>query len=209
MTIVVEDLDSAAARARELVGAGGRLLGITGPPGVGKTWLVEQILARTNGVPAAHVPMDGFHLADATLDQLGLREVKGAPETFDVLGYAAALRRIVAREDPVVYVPAFERDLEQPVAGAVAVPRDASLVVTEGNYLLLDEPGWREVHALLDECWYVDVAADLRVRRLVARHVAYGKSSAEAAEWVARSDEANARLVETTKTRADVVVRLG
>ncbi|MFC6150502.1 MULTISPECIES: nucleoside/nucleotide kinase family protein [Mumia] len=209
MTTVLDDLERVAARARHLVRRGGRVLGITGPPGVGKSWLVEQVTARTTDLAVAHVPMDGFHLADVALDRLGLRDVKGAPETFDVGGYAAALSRVAARQEPVVYVPSFERRLEQPLAGAIAVSRDADLVLTEGNYLLLDEAGWREVHALLDECWYVEVPHELRVRRLLARHVAYGKSPAEAQAWTERSDEANARLVEATRGRADLVVSLG
>ncbi|MGH1561258.1 nucleoside/nucleotide kinase family protein [Mumia sp. DW29H23] len=208
MTTVL-DLDRAADRAHRLVRDGGRLLGIAGAPGVGKSWLVDALLARTTDLDVAHLPMDGFHLADVTLEQLGLRDVKGAPETFDVGGYAATLRRIARRDEDVVYAPAFERDLEQPVAGAVPVPRAADLVLTEGNYLLLDAPGWRDVRALLDEVWFLEEDDELRVRRLVARHVAFGKSPAEAEAWVARSDEANARLVASTRERADVVVSVG
>ncbi|MBW9210295.1 nucleoside/nucleotide kinase family protein [Mumia sp. zg.B21] len=208
VTIVVDDLDRAADRAHRLVRDGGRLLGITGAPGVGKSWLVGELLARATNLDVAHLPMDGFHLADVTLDRLGLRDVKGAPTTFDVGGYAATLRRIARREEEVVYGPAFERELEQPVAGAIAVPRAAELVLTEGNYLLLEEPGWQAVRALLDEVWFLAEDKELRVRRLVARHVAFGKSPAEAEAWVARSDQANARLVEATRARADVVVRL-
>ncbi|QMW66062.1 nucleoside/nucleotide kinase family protein [Mumia sp. ZJ1417] len=209
VTTVLADLDSAAARARALVRDGGRLLGVAGPPGAGKSWLVEAVVARSVDLAVAHVPMDGFHLADDSLARLGLLDVKGAPATFDVGGYAAALRRIATRDEDLVYVPGFARDLEQPIAAALAVPREAGLVLTEGNYLLLDEPGWRDVRSLLDEVWYVDVPDHLRGRRLVARHVAFGKSPAQAEAWVRRSDEANARLVAESRARADVQVRLG
>jgi len=156
-------------------------------------------------VPAAYLPMDGFHLADVALRRLGLLDRKGAPETFDAWGYAALLRRLrTARE--TVWAPGFERDLEQPLAGAVALEPESHLVVTEGNYLLLDRPEWRAVRAELDEVWFLDVPDDLRRRRLVARHTAYGKTAAEAERWVARVDDPNARLVAATRPSADRVL---
>src|SRR4051812_40959173 len=119
---------------------GVRLLGITGAPGAGKSTLAAA-LAAARGM--AVVPMDGFHYADAELSRRGLLDRKGAPDTFDAPGYAALLARVRAGEEDVV-APAFERTLEQPLAGAIAVPAYGS-VVTEGNYLLLAEPRWRRV----------------------------------------------------------------
>jgi pantothenate kinase len=183
------------------------LLGIAGAPGSGKTTYAEGLVADSvrAGVPAAYLPMDGFHLADSALRALGLLDRKGAPETFDAWGYAALLRRVRnARE--VVWAPAFERTLEQPLAGAIAVPSEAELVVTEGNYLLLDRPEWQAVRAELDEVWFLDCPDDARRARLVARHVEFGKSPAEAEAWVGRVDDPNAVLVENTRARADRVV---
>lgn len=208
VTTVLRDLDAATDRARDLVRDGRRLLGVAGAPGAGKSWLVEALLARCTDLSVAHVPMDGFHLADVSLARLGLLDVKGAPATFDVGGYVAALRRIAAREEEVVYVPGFARDLEQPLAAALAVRRDAALVLTEGNYLLLEHEGWDAVRDQLDEVWFVDVPDALRVQRLVARHVAFGKTPQQAEAWVRRSDEANARLVADSRARADIEVRL-
>lgn len=178
---------------------GTRLLGLTGAPGVGKSSLAAAL-----GRPV--VPMDGFHYADVELTRRGLLDRKGAPETFDAEGYAALLRRVHAGEDAVV-APMFERDLEQPIAGAIPVPATGT-VVTEGNYLLLDEPRWRAVRAEIDIVWHLTLDDDVRRGRLVARHVAFGKSPAEAAAWVARVDEANACLVEAARGRADLVVDL-
>jgi pantothenate kinase len=178
-----------------------RLLGITGAPGAGKSTLAAALRDRW-GLPA--VPMDGFHYADVELVRRGLRDRKGAPETFDAEGYAALLRRVRAREDDVV-APMFERDLEQPLAGAIFVPPDGT-VVTEGNYLLLDQPRWRAVRSAIDVVWHVHLDDALRVERLVARHVRFGKTPEQAQAWVERVDEANARLVEAARERADLVI---
>ena len=181
-----------------------RILGLTGPPGAGKTTYAERLVAEA-GVPAAYLPMDGFHLADAALRRLGLLDRKGAPETFDAWGYAALLRRVRTAHE-TVWAPGFERDLEQPLAGVIAIEPETELVVTEGNYLLLDRPEWRAVRAELDEVWFLDVQAAVRRPRLVARHAAYGKTPDEAEAWVARVDDANAALVLATRSAADRVV---
>jgi pantothenate kinase len=150
--------------------------------------------------------MDGFHLADAALAERGILERKGAIETFDVHGYLALLRRLRAELEHDVLAPDFERTLEQPIAGAITVRPQDRLVVTEGNYLLDDESAWPEVRAALDETWFIDIDDDVRVGRLVRRHVRFGKPEAEAASWVAKVDEANARRIIARRSAADLVV---
>jgi len=181
-----------------------RILGLTGPPGAGKTTYAGRLVAEA-GVPAAYLPLDGFHLADVALRRLGLLDRKGAPETFDAWGYAALLSRARTAHE-TVWAPGFERTLEQPLAAAVAVEADADLGVTEGNYLLLDRPEWRAVREALDEVWFLDCPDEVRRRRLVSRHVAFGKTPAEAEAWVSRVDHANAVLVAQSRDRADRVV---
>ena len=196
-------------RAAALQRQGGRtLLGITGAPGAGKSTVAGAIVQALEG-RALLVPMDGFHLADAVLDELGRRDRKGAPDTFDAAGFVHLLRRVRDRDDEVVYAPVFVREQEQAVAGALAVPRGVPLVVVEGNYLLLDEGPFAEVRALLTETWYLDLDPDTRVQRLVARHMQHGRSATAAQHWVADTDEPNARLIEGTRSRADLAVRLG
>ncbi|MCS0602629.1 nucleoside/nucleotide kinase family protein [Streptomyces sp. LP11] len=205
--------DDLLTRARALAQGGRRaVLGIAGGPGAGKTTLAEHLVrALTGDGPpwAAHVPMDGFHLADAELDRLSRRDRKGAPDTFDAAGYAALLRRLREDSDEVVYAPGFERVLEQPLAGSIPVPPSARLVVTEGNYLLLREGSWARVRPCLDEVWFCELPEQERIRRLVARHEEFGKDRATARAWVLGTDQRNADLVAATRELADLVVPPG
>lgn len=192
-------------RARALASTGSRrVLGIAGGPGSGKGTLAEKLVGEL-GSAAVVVPMDGFHLAEAELHRLGRRDRKGAPDTFDAAGYVALLRRIREATE-TVYAPRFHREVEESCAGAIAVDPDVPLVITEGNYLLLDQAPWSGVRPLLDESWFLHQSEDELVSRLVERHVHHGKTRAEAEDWVHRSDMRNARLITPTSTRANLLV---
>jgi len=194
-------------RATRLVARGQRaVLGIVGAPGAGKSTLA-QALVEALGADAVLVPMDGFHLADPELDRLGRRGRKGAPDTFDAAGYVNLLRRLRERSEEVVYAPQFVREQEQSIAGALPVPREVPLVVTEGNYLLADG-AFAPVRGLLDESWFLDLDSATRRERLVARHVRHGRSPEQAQRWMAGTDDPNAELIEQTHSRADLIVRL-
>jgi pantothenate kinase len=201
----------AAERARlEGLLADGRrkLLGLVGAPGSGKSTVAQALLDALPG-RAQVVPMDGFHLANAELRRLGSAGRRGAPDTFDGAGYVALLRRL--RTQPAgetVYAPEFRREIEEPVAGAIAVRPDTALVITEGNYLLLEEGPWAGVAPLLDEVWYVEVDERLRTERLLRRHQQFGRSLEAAQAWVAQTDEPNARRIAATRTRAHHILRL-
>ncbi|MDX6213286.1 MAG: hypothetical protein QOF82_2373, partial [Frankiales bacterium] len=149
-------LDRLVADALLLAAPGGRaILGIAGAPGAGKSTLAEALVAAL-GEQAVLVGLDGFHLANAELVRLDRLQRKGSPDTFDAAGYVSLLRRLRARDEPVVYAPRFDRSLEESIGSAVPVPAEVPLVVTEGNYLLVDDGGWAPVRGLLDACWYVD-----------------------------------------------------
>lgn len=214
----IHDFESLLERAAKLAESGERrILGITGPPGVGKSTLAAKVVRRLGGYGdagatersgdrAVDVPMDGFHLANAELRRLGRLERKGAIDTFDPAGYVALLRRLRDAGPDTVYAPRFHREIEEPVGCAIPVPRQVPLVVTEGNYLLADQGPWAEIRGLLDDAWYLDLDEKTRFDRLVRRHVAYGKGYADAREWVMRSDQRNAEIVAATRHRADLVV---
>lgn len=154
------------------------------------------------------MPLDGFHLSNDVLSDLGLRHRKGAQDTFDVGGYVALLERLRSRRDEVVYAPSFDRTTETAIAGAIPVPAETPLVVTEGTYLLLGAGGWERVKPLLDEVWFLHVSPADRARRLVGRRTGHGESLADAAAWVQEVDQVNAEVVLPSAVRADLVVSL-
>jgi pantothenate kinase len=198
------------ARAESLLLRRGRcLLGIAGAPGAGKStiseWLLEHMLT-THPRQVALVPMDGYHLAQSLLEYRGLEHCKGAPDTFDGAGYVALLRRLRSETSREIFAPAFRREANDSIAGAIAVPPETRLIITEGNYLLLDEAPWNEVASLLDETWFVELEQDERLRRLTARHLKFDKD-ATIAEWRATgNDERNARLVAAGSLRSTLVI---
>lgn len=199
--------DDMLHRVHAMSATGRVVLGITGAPGAGKSTLADHLVEQY-GAAAVVVPMDGFHLHDLELAHLGRSQRKGAPDTFDVAGYVALLRRLRTETEHTVYAPLFDRSQELSVAGAIAVRPDHRLVVTEGNYLLHDRDGWAEVGPLLDEVWFVEADEATRVDRLVERHAAHGKPRDLAQRWATVSDQANADVVAATRDRADVVVRV-
>ena len=197
-------------RARGLVvGGERRLLGITGAPGAGKSTVAARVAAELGPRVAALVAMDGFHLANSVLERLGRRERKGAPDTFDVDGYVDLLRRLrAASAAAVVFAPEYRREVGESIGSAVEVAPAVPLVLTEGNYLLLETGAWAGVRGLLDEVWFLEVDDAVRLGRLVHRHEQFGKSPAAARSWARGSDQRNADVIAVTRARADLVVRL-
>lgn len=191
------------------LGPGRRIVGITGAPGVGKSTLAAELVARLGSEGAVLIGMDGFHLDDEILRAHGSFDRKGAIDTFDGDGYFALLQRVAAARpgDPPIYAPRFDRSLEASLAGAVEIPSTVPLVVTEGNYLLADSGPWRLARAALDEVWFLDLDDETRRARLIARHRSYGRSDAEARQRALGSDETNAQLIAAARGRADLAIR--
>ncbi|WP_338403787.1 nucleoside/nucleotide kinase family protein [Cellulosimicrobium arenosum] len=206
--VPVADLEALARRVRGLQerSRGRRVVvGITGSPGAGKTTLALRLVERL-GDEAVHLPMDGFHLANATLDALGRRDRKGALDTFDGWGFVALLARVRAEDDHAVYAPSFHREVDEPVAGEIAVRPEHRVVVVEGNYLLVPDEPWGRVSDLLDEAWFCAATDDERERRLVDRHTRHGRTVEAATAWATDVDGRNALVVQATRPRADLMV---
>ncbi len=185
-----------------------KIIGLAGAPGSGKS-TVAQALCQAFPTTSQVVPMDGFHLANTELDRLGLANRKGSPPSFDSAGYVALLARLrQQRQDETIYAPDFRREIEEPVAGAIAVFPNTQLLITEGNYLLLNDGHWHRVAPLLDEIWYVSVDEATRLQRLIQRHMQFGRSEADARAWVSSNDEPNARLIEASQHKANLVIDL-
>lgn len=186
---------------------GGRLMvGLTGAPGVGKSTVAEALGRELGPRLAVTVPMDGFHIATAALAP-GQLERRGAIDTFDAGGFVSLLQRLRRNDESVVYAPGFERTLEEPIAGILPIARDVPIVITEGNYLLSTEPDWHDVRGLLDEVWFLEENAEVRLTRLIARHIRFGKTPEHARFIAEGSDERNAREIENHRSAADLVVR--
>lgn len=199
--------EQALSRVTELLNnANGRIIiGIVGKPGAGKSTLSSFLIENLPTETVSLVPMDGYHLSNKVLEKLGRRDRKGAPDTFDSRGYAALLQRIASSSDDV-YFPIFHREIEESIAAEGVVTTKTKLVLTEGNYLLHNLDGWKEVSPILTESWYVQVNDTVRLERLVDRHHFYGKDRQAAHDWAHGTDENNARLVEATKEFADFLV---
>ncbi|MGI5220578.1 nucleoside/nucleotide kinase family protein [Nocardia sp. CA-290969] len=205
-------IDDLAHRVRTAAGTdSGRryVLGLAGPPGAGKSTLAAALCAALNrkaGALAGVAPMDGFHRTNRELSNAGELGTKGEPGSFDPGAFTAKLGELrSARVGAEVGWPVYDRGIHDPVPDGV-VFRGHRLIVVEGNYLLLDAPGWREVRSLLDECWYLDAATELIERRLYERHLAGGKPPAVARAKVTGTDLPNAALVAATVGRADLVL---
>ncbi|WP_380279525.1 nucleoside/nucleotide kinase family protein [Kitasatospora purpeofusca] len=211
------DADSLAALALGLLrgpGSNARtILGLAGPPGAGKSTLARHLVAEVDRQEgpgsAAHLPLDGFHLSAAQLDRLGLGHRKGAPGTFDAHGYIALLRRVATDRFQDIYVPDFDRGLDEPVAARHVVHPHTRLVITEGNYLAAADHPWPEARNLLRELWYVETDDDVREARLLDRHRTGGRDEAAARHWVTGNDHPNGEYVKAGRAACTRIVRVG
>jgi len=210
MAIELNSLEAALERAVWLTRDRNErvIIGLIGKPGAGKSSLSKYLLKHLPKETTALVPMDGYHLSNAQLKTLGRADRKGAPDTFDVNGYVELLMRIKANTKDEINFPIFHREIEESIAAEGVVHPYTTLVLTEGNYLLVESDGWAGVADSLTESWFVDVDNDKRMARLVARHIKYGKSPEAAHAWANGTDQRNAELIETTRMKADVIFHL-
>jgi pantothenate kinase len=210
MTGVISGKEAALLRIREFLNRSTdrALVGIVGKPGAGKSTLSAYLLQELKSSEVTVVPMDGYHLSNAVLQELGRADRKGAPDTFDVAGFASLLQRIRTEKTVDIYYPVFDRAIEESIAAQGVVTQKTKVVIVEGNYLLHDTGGWEAIADLLDEIWFIDVDDEKRLERLIARHIAYGKSPEDAQSWSRGSDEVNARTIDAGRSRAHVVITL-
>lgn len=196
-------------RLLSLEGGGRKLVAVVGAPGSGKSTLAEALEGRLRaaGVASAVLPMDGFHYDDALLHQMGLHPRKGAPETYDVAGLSHLLARLRANTEPQVCVPVFDRALEISRNAARMIPTSVDLLIVEGNYLLLDTPGWRDLRDHFDLTVMLHVPeAELRAR-LWARWQRHGIPDADIPAKVEGNDLRNGLTVLNQSRDADHVIR--
>lgn len=184
------------------------LIAIAGPPASGKSTLSANLVAAlyAQGLPAVLIPMDGFHLDNPILTDMGMLKRKGSPETFDGDGFINAIQRLKSESE--LYLPSFDRSKDLSVAGSVAVTGDHKFAVVEGNYLCFDEAPWRQLSGLWDYSVFLDVAAETIKQRLVQRWLDYGFSTADALAKVQGNDLPNAERILAAASGCDVVLRV-
>ena len=183
------------------------IIGIIGKPGGGKSTLSKYLLKGMDPTLVSVVPMDGFHLSNKVLKELGRSDRKGAQDTFDVKGFTTLIERIKMDSAEPIYYPIFDRSIEESLAAQGVVYPSTRVVIVEGNYLMHDRDGWQEISPLLDQSWYAFLDEDIRISRLISRHIAFGKDPESAKAWAKGSDQVNAELIETGVGRCDFLVR--
>jgi len=210
VAIELSSIDEALSRIKDLAlkHSGRFIIGIVGKPGAGKSTLTSHLIENLPKDSVSLVPMDGYHLSNLQLKNLGLSDRKGAFNTFDSNGYVSLLKRINAETHQDIYYPVFHREIEESYAADGVVLANTKIVLTEGNYLLFDKAGWEKVAAELTEIWYININDSVRIDRLVKRHEFYGKDKESALNWATGTDEINAKIVESTAARADVIINI-
>jgi pantothenate kinase len=183
------------------------IIGIIGKPGGGKSTLSKYLLKGMDPTLVSVVPMDGFHLSNKVLKELGRSDRKGAQDTFDVKGFTTLIQRIKMDSAEPIYYPIFDRSIEESIAAQGVVYPSTRVVIVEGKYLMHDKDGWQEIAPLLDQSWYAFLEEDIRISRLISRHIAFGKDPDSAKAWAKGSDQVNAELIETGVGRCDFLVR--
>lgn len=203
--ITLEDLHQ---RVLQMTGGDRKFVAIAGTPGSGKSTTVETLWAHLEQhAPgeSAILPMDGFHYDDAVLHEMGRRPWKGAPDTFDVGGLNSILQRLKAR-DATVAVPVFDRALEISRGSARLINPTASVILVEGNYLLLEDHPWADLHPLFDLTVMIDVPEPTLTQRLRARWEGFGLTTEEIMLKLESNDLPNGRTVRDLSVPADLVL---
>lgn len=188
------------------------LLGLAGSPASGKSTFSAQLVAHINKTlkddVAIVVPMDGYHYSNEELDEKGLKPLKGIPATFDAQGFVDLIKKLKSVTTKSVFAPLFDRSIEASIQNGIEIRPQHRIIVSEGNYLLLGEEPWNELHNLFDEIWYIDSTIDQLMPRLTARHKEGGRNAEETKTKMDSTDLPNARLIEATKHRASRIIQI-
>lgn len=172
----------------------GRMISVAvaGPPGSGKSTFAAA-LGKKLGRRCCVIPMDGFHLDNVTLEARGLLPVKGAPETFDLVGFKTLIGAL--KSGATTQFPVFDRDSDSVVEAGGRLPAGVSVLLFEGNYLLFDEDGWADLADGWDASIWLEVPEDVLAERLTRRWLDQGMSKEDALARAKMNDLVNARRV--------------
>jgi pantothenate kinase len=188
------------------------LLGLVGAPAAGKSTFSAQLVDAVNKQlgheVAVVVPMDGYHYSNEELDRRDLRPLKGIPATFDAQSFIDLIKKLKIESKQSVFCPLFDRSIEASIEDGIEIKPEHQIIVSEGNYLLLDETPWSELRNLFDEIWFIDSTIETLMPRLLARHKAGGRNEEETLAKIESTDLPNAKLIDSTKPRAHRVIRI-
>ena len=145
--------------------------------------------------------MDGFHYDDQILKQKSLLLKKGAPETFDVMGFLNFLFRL--QNENEVAIPIFDRSLELSRSSAVIISKETRVVIVEGNYILLRTHPWRELHKFFNSTIMINTKHEILEKRLIERWRSFNIPEEEIKQKVFENDLPNGVNVYKNSILAD------
>lgn len=207
----MSELDELIKVIKELPASQRKIIAVAGAPASGKSTIAEAICDKMNDIKpdcANILPMDGFHYDDTLLKSRGIHSLKGAPHTFDVLGFAHMLKRLVARDEDEVVTPVFDRSIEIARAGANPISNDVEYIIVEGNYVLVEQTPWSELKPYFDLSVFVSVPVPILEQRLRQRWVDHGLDEAGIKRKLEEVDLPNGEYIRANSTRPDITFEM-
>lgn len=211
MHTITSELEVLIAAIQDLPATGRKIIAVAGAPASGKSTISDAICDHLNDVKpdsAKILPMDGYHYDDVLLKARGIHSLKGAPHTFDVLGFSHTLKRLAARDEDEVVTPVFDRSIEIARAGANPISKDVEYIIVEGNYVLVDQKPWLELKPYFDLSVFVSVPVPILEQRLRQRWIDHGLDEAGIMRKLEEVDLPNGEFIRANSSQPDITFEM-